>query len=142
MDRCPGNSCTVPADLSLFSDRGGTRCLTSCDHTLDAPERKSGFHPGSSPEIRQPHPISPESAIPDVSEYPLPGLPCNGNAGSKNNHRDYGPAGSSGSKDDVCKWPKALSFSDVSEFHNDNRVPPACPSRYEVSKSHASCSTP
>lgn len=47
------------------------------------PERKSGFHPGSSPEIRQPHPISPESAIPDVSEYPLPGLPCNGNAGSK-----------------------------------------------------------
>ena len=66
MDRCPGNSCTVPADLSLFSDRGGTRCLTSCDHTPDAPERKSGFHPGSSPEIRQPHPISPESAILDA----------------------------------------------------------------------------
>ena len=83
-----------------------------------------------------------ESAILDASEYPLPGLPCNGNAGSKNNHRDYGPAGSSGSKDDVCKCRKALSFSDVSEFHNDNRVPPACPSRYEVSKSHASCSTP
>ena len=84
MDRCPGNSCTVPADLSLFSDRGGTRCLTSCDHTLDAPERKSGFHPGAAPEIRQPHPISPESAIMDSSEYPLTGLHLNVHAAKKN----------------------------------------------------------